>query len=97
MRAAPGRPCESIAYPYGDHDDRVVEAARRAGYVAAGTLPSRLDERGPLRFPRVGVYYGDDERRFRLKVSRPLRALRASRLWGGGAERPRRSLEGLRG
>ena len=70
-----GRPCESIAYPYGDHDDRVVEAARRAGYVAAGTLPSRLDERGPLRFPRVGVYYGDDERRFRLKVSRPLRAL----------------------
>ena len=74
--------------PYGDHDDRVVEAARRAGYVAAGTLPSRLDERGPLRFPRVGVYYGDDERRFRLKVSRPLRALRASRLWDGRAASP---------
>jgi peptidoglycan/xylan/chitin deacetylase (PgdA/CDA1 family) len=75
------RACESIAYPYGDHDLRVADAARRAGYRTAGTLPSRMDARDPLRWPRVGVYYGDDLRRFRVKVSplaRPLRDAPAS-------------------
>jgi peptidoglycan/xylan/chitin deacetylase (PgdA/CDA1 family) len=76
-----GRPCESIAYPYGDHDARVVEAASRAGYRAAGTLPSRMVARDPLRWPRVGVYYGDDLRRFKVKVSPLVRGLRASPLW----------------
>jgi peptidoglycan/xylan/chitin deacetylase (PgdA/CDA1 family) len=86
-------PCKSIAYPYGDHDDRVAAAASRAGYVAAGTLPSRFDARDPLRFPRVGVYHGDDERRFRLKVSRPLRLLRNSRAWEA-AQRARSAVGG---
>jgi peptidoglycan/xylan/chitin deacetylase (PgdA/CDA1 family) len=76
-----GRSCDSIAYPYGDHDDGVVEAARSAGYRAAGTLPSRMDARDPLRWPRVGVYYGDDLRRFKAKVSPFVRGLRASRVW----------------
>jgi peptidoglycan/xylan/chitin deacetylase (PgdA/CDA1 family) len=76
-----GRPCESIAYPYGDHDDRVVEATHRAGYRAAGTLPKRLTGEGPLRCPRVGVYYGDGARRFRMKVSPLARRLRASGAW----------------
>jgi peptidoglycan/xylan/chitin deacetylase (PgdA/CDA1 family) len=76
-----GRPCESIAYPYGDHDDRVAGAAKRAGYRTAGTLPTRMDSRDPLRWPRVGVYYGDDLRRFRTKVSPIVRGLRASRAW----------------
>jgi peptidoglycan/xylan/chitin deacetylase (PgdA/CDA1 family) len=75
-------PCASIAYPYGDHDDRVVEATARAGYAAAGTLPSRLVGAGPLRVPRVGVYYEDDDRRFRAKVSPLGRRLRGSALWG---------------
>ena len=75
------RECASIAYPYGDHDARVAAAAGRAGYRAAGTLPSRFDSRDPLRWPRVGVYYGDDLRRFRTKVSPLLRGLRASRAW----------------
>jgi peptidoglycan/xylan/chitin deacetylase (PgdA/CDA1 family) len=86
-----GRPCESIAYPYGDHDLRVAAAAGRAGYRAAGTLPHRMDARDPLRWPRIGVYYGDDLRRFRAKVSPIVRALRASRAWGA-AERLRRAL-----
>ena len=34
-----GRPCRTLAYPYGDHDERVVAATRRAGYTAASTLP----------------------------------------------------------
>jgi peptidoglycan/xylan/chitin deacetylase (PgdA/CDA1 family) len=76
-----GRPCRSLAYPYGDHDDRVVEAARRAGYTTAGTLPGRLRTAGPLRWPRVGVYGIDNMRRFRLKVSRGMRLVRASPVW----------------
>ena len=88
-----GRACESIAYPYGDHDARVVEVARRAGYRTAGTLPSRMDAGDPLRWPRVGVYYGDDLRRFKAKVSPLVRGLRASRVWEA-ADRLRTRLRG---
>jgi peptidoglycan/xylan/chitin deacetylase (PgdA/CDA1 family) len=77
-----GRPCRSLAYPYGDVDDRVVEAARAAGYESAGTLPKRFIRPRPLEWPRVGVYHGDDARRFRLKVSPAVRLVRRSRLWG---------------
>ncbi len=76
--AGTGRPCRSIAYPYGDHDDRIVEAARDAGYATAATLPRRLDPPRSLRWPRVGIYHGDGRVRFRLKVSRAVRAVRTS-------------------
>jgi peptidoglycan/xylan/chitin deacetylase (PgdA/CDA1 family) len=76
-----GHRCETLAYPYGDYDDRVMEAARRAGYAAAGTLPGRLRGGGPLCWPRVGVNQMDDTRRFRLKVSRGIRLLRTTPLW----------------
>jgi peptidoglycan/xylan/chitin deacetylase (PgdA/CDA1 family) len=76
-----GRACDSIAYPYGDVDDRVAAASRRAGYRAGAALSSSLERLGPLRHPRVGIYRADDWRRFRLKASRPMRGLRASRLW----------------
>jgi peptidoglycan/xylan/chitin deacetylase (PgdA/CDA1 family) len=78
-----GRECTTIAYPYGDYDERVVAAAGAAGYTAAGTLPARFHSERPLAWPRVGVYRGDDERRFRLKVSRVMRRLRSSRVWPG--------------
>jgi peptidoglycan/xylan/chitin deacetylase (PgdA/CDA1 family) len=87
-----GRPCRSIAYPYGDHDDRVVEATARAGYTTAGTLPARLTGQGPLRVPRVGIYVDDDERRFRAKVSPAGRRLRASGAWAA-AQRVRSALK----
>ena len=77
------RPCESIAYPYGSHDERVVEAAGRAGYRYGLTLPGRLHAERPLAWPRVGIYHVDNGRRFRLKVAPAMRALRASRLWPG--------------
>jgi peptidoglycan/xylan/chitin deacetylase (PgdA/CDA1 family) len=86
------RSCDSIAYPYGDHDLRVAEATGRAGYRTAGTLPSRMDARDPLRWPRVGIYYGDDLRRFRAKVSPLVRGLRASRAWEA-ADRLRTKLQ----
>ena len=79
-----GRPCPTIAYPYGDYDERVVQAAAAAGYSAAGTLPARLHSERPLAWPRVGIYHADDERRFRMKVSRTVRRLRGSRFWPGG-------------
>jgi peptidoglycan/xylan/chitin deacetylase (PgdA/CDA1 family) len=75
------RPCNTLAYPYGDHDVRVVEAARVAGYVAAATLPGRLSKARRLAWPRIGIYHVDDERRFRLKTSAAVRRLRGTRLW----------------
>jgi peptidoglycan/xylan/chitin deacetylase (PgdA/CDA1 family) len=76
------RPCASLAYPYGDHDARVVEAARQAGYESAGTLPARLTPpAGPLDWPRIVVTHADDARRFRLKVSRLARRARATPVW----------------
>jgi len=76
-----GRPCATLAYPYGDYDDRVAEAARSAGYLAAATLPARLHASVPLAWPRIGVYHVDSDLRFKLKVAVPLRRLRRSRAW----------------
>src|SRR4029453_3086731 len=64
-----GRPCGTLAYPDGDHDERVVEAAPPAGSGRAGRWPRRLVPPRRLAWPRVGIYHGDDERRFRLKAS----------------------------
>ena len=77
-----GKPCESIAYPYGDHDPRVVAAAEVAGYRAAVTLPPALHRPQPLRWPRLGIYHHDTMDRFRAKVSPTVRRLRSSRGWG---------------
>jgi peptidoglycan/xylan/chitin deacetylase (PgdA/CDA1 family) len=72
-----GRPCRSIAYPYGDVDARVIAAARAAGYELAAALPKRHGSTDHLDWPRVGVYHRDDLRRFRLKASPLLRRLRS--------------------
>jgi peptidoglycan/xylan/chitin deacetylase (PgdA/CDA1 family) len=74
-------PCTSLAYPYGDVDARVVTATARACYGTAAALPRRLSSRGLLEWPRIGVYCGDDDRRFRLKISPAVRRLRRSRAW----------------
>ncbi len=76
-----GRTCTSIAYPYGDYDQRVIDAAGRAGYTAACTLPMRLHAAAPLAWPRIGVYHADGDARFRLKVSPSIRRLRTSGTW----------------
>jgi peptidoglycan/xylan/chitin deacetylase (PgdA/CDA1 family) len=77
-----GTRCSSLAYPYGDVDERVVAATARAGYSAAGALPRRLGAQAPLRWPRIGVYWGDGDWRFRLKVSPAVRRVRRSAAWG---------------
>ena len=67
-----GRPCRTIAYPYGDVDARVVAATVTAGYEAAAALPSalRAGRSGPRHaYPRIGVYRKDGVARFRLKLA----------------------------
>lgn len=68
--------CTSIAYPYGDVDQRVVRATREAGYACAAGLPGRYHEARVFEWPRIGVYHVDDARRFRLKASRAVRSVR---------------------
>jgi peptidoglycan/xylan/chitin deacetylase (PgdA/CDA1 family) len=76
-----GRPCQTIAYPYGDVDARVVVAAAAAGYLAGARLSSGLRSLGPYMFPRIGIYRPDHSSRFRLKVARPVRRIRATAMW----------------
>lgn len=68
--------CLSIAYPYGDVDRRVVEAAGRAGYQAGASLPARWHAEEPLDWPRAGVWHGDGPGKFRLKASPTVRRFR---------------------
>jgi peptidoglycan/xylan/chitin deacetylase (PgdA/CDA1 family) len=86
LREAFDVPCASLAYPFGATDDRVVAAARAAGYTTAVTLPRRVRPwsaraDASLRLSRIGVYRSDDLPRFRLKVAAPVRALRSTALW----------------
>jgi len=74
-----GIACRSLAYPYGDHDDRVVEAARMAGYEVACTVPDSLRALDPLRWPRIGIYHDEGAVTFRAKVSPTIRRARQTR------------------
>jgi peptidoglycan/xylan/chitin deacetylase (PgdA/CDA1 family) len=61
--------CESVAYPFGEADERVAAAAAAAGYSVGVTLTvaTRVDE--PLRRPRVGLYGNDLGWRLRAKLA----------------------------
>ncbi|HYH52662.1 MAG TPA: polysaccharide deacetylase family protein [Solirubrobacterales bacterium] len=65
-----GSPCYSLAYPYGIADNRIVRAARVAGYAVAATVPITPVTALPLRWPRVGVYRGESARRVMLRAQR---------------------------
>lgn len=77
-----GERCRSLAYPYGDCDVRVVQAARDAGYENAASLPTRLAPR-PERheWPRVNVGRGMSDRTFRSRTSATIRRVAASPAW----------------
>jgi peptidoglycan/xylan/chitin deacetylase (PgdA/CDA1 family) len=64
---ATGRPCGWLAYPYGEHDDRVRNAARRAGYERGFTLRSAGTD--PYASPRIDLYRRDSVPRALLKAS----------------------------
>jgi peptidoglycan/xylan/chitin deacetylase (PgdA/CDA1 family) len=77
IEAELNRPCKTIAYPYGDVNDRVVRAARAAGYELGVGLPGRWrDEGDRMQLPRVGVYRGQGSAKLRLKTSPLGRRLR---------------------
>jgi peptidoglycan/xylan/chitin deacetylase (PgdA/CDA1 family) len=78
-----GRPCRTIAYPYGDADERVERAAAEAGYEAAGALPTgRIAAHpSPLMWPRLMVGRSESDGDFRRHTSRAMRRLRASGAW----------------
>ncbi|RDI99910.1 polysaccharide deacetylase family protein [Dyella solisilvae] len=54
-----GVPVTQFCYPYGDHDARAVEVARKAGYAAATTTQRGRAQTGPdinlWRLPRIQV------------------------------------------
>lgn len=79
-----GRPCRYLAYPYGETDARVQQAARAAGYAAAFALDSNREPFDRMAVPRIDVYRPDGALRFALKTSvlgesvrRAARAVRA--------------------
>ena len=76
-----GADCTSIAFPYGDADERVIGEAQAAGYEAAAMLAATLERESQFTCPRVGVYYVDGSWAYRLKVSPTVRRLRRSRAW----------------
>jgi peptidoglycan/xylan/chitin deacetylase (PgdA/CDA1 family) len=65
-----GRPARLLAYPYGEHDSRVHDAVRRAGYSAAFAQWPGSSLRNPLALPRVSFYRGESLRRITLKTTR---------------------------
>jgi peptidoglycan/xylan/chitin deacetylase (PgdA/CDA1 family) len=85
-----GRPCVALAYPFGDHDPRVQEAARRAGYEVAFTLDRGRRRFDRLAVPRVDVYRKDTQARFALKTSSVGPALTAAHRSASRARRPYR-------
>ena len=76
-----GIECRTIAYPYGEADERVADRACAAGYSAGAVLSRRLFALGLHRWPRIGVYHTDHSWRFKLKASRGGRTLRTTCLW----------------
>ncbi len=84
--------CETLAYPFGECNERVVEAARSAGYSFAFSLPQGPESRfGPLRIPRLNVDRRDRGSRFLLKLSAAGRRF----LLSDAAERTRRMRDAL--
>ncbi len=80
IEAELGRPCTTVAYPYGDVDDRVVAATRAADYELGVDLPAHWRREGedPLLIPRVGVYNGQPSAKLALKFSPRVRRLRVA-------------------
>jgi peptidoglycan/xylan/chitin deacetylase (PgdA/CDA1 family) len=64
-----GRACAMLAYPYGENDARVRDAAHRAGYAAAFALRETFAPADTFAVPRVDLYRKDTPLRARLKTS----------------------------
>lgn len=85
IRAELGVPCDSFCYPNGDHDDRVVDAVRRAGYRQAVVTAWGPNGRGadPLRLTRCELQ-GRTSRDAAGRLAPEVVALRLSPLFARG-------------
>ena len=70
LEEALGAVVDTFAYPYGELDERSVEAARESGYRGACTTYPRHARFGddPLLIPRVEIWGTDTLRRFLRKL-----------------------------
>ena len=73
--------CRGISYPWGELDDRVVAAARRAGYAYGSGLAGRFARGDVMRVPRVAIDRMDGPARFGLKTSAAFFVVRTSIAW----------------
>lgn len=76
-----GHAVDHLAYPRGFHDERVRDAAARAGFTGAFSLPESPEPVGPHSIPRVGIYPGNTPRSLDLKTRRVYLTFRAGRLY----------------
>ena len=67
-----GAPVRSFCYPFGDFDDRVVEAVRKAGYRAATVIRGGIskDFSDPFRLKRIAVRGTNTRLDFTLALTR---------------------------
>jgi peptidoglycan/xylan/chitin deacetylase (PgdA/CDA1 family) len=78
-----GERCRSIAYPYGDVDDRVARAAQACGYEAGAALLPGRHSHDRLRFPRVFIPSREPDVLHRLHLRRTVRRLQSRAIWPG--------------
>jgi peptidoglycan/xylan/chitin deacetylase (PgdA/CDA1 family)/predicted ATP-grasp superfamily ATP-dependent carboligase len=72
--------CDSVSYPWGELDDRVIRIAGQVGYrVGSGLVGGRA--RGPLAVPRFAVSSHDGAARFGVKTSGLVWLARRSGAW----------------
>lgn len=74
--------CDTLAYPFGEWDERVARAAADCGYSFAFTLPSASGQRHATRhsIPRVSIDRRDSGHRLESKLSPLGRRLHLSSL-----------------
>jgi len=70
LEALLGKPVTEFSFPYGAHDDRVVEACRRAGYTRVfGIIPRHYRPNADrLMYGRVRVDFTDSDTEMFLKI-----------------------------
>lgn len=74
------RPCAFLAYPYGEHDARVREAGRRAGYLAAFAAPGTSIGLDFFQVPRTAFWRNESPARCAAKTRFPIRVARELKL-----------------
>ena len=80
IEAELGRSCPFIAYPYGEHDERVRAGVRKAGYTAAFAAPGSSIGFDVFQVPRTAFWRNESAARFAAKTRFPIRVARELKL-----------------